>query len=98
MDLPLTPVFGTVGGFDLKYQGRFFATTHIRAISPCNAARAAPAGQRRGEVVGVLISRLDSGNASFVLPIEAAEKVRKDFMRFHEVRPAGSASASSRSR
>jgi serine protease Do len=88
MDLPLTPVFGTVGGFDLKYQGRFFATTHIRANIPVQRGEGgAPLVNSHGDVVGVLISRLESGNASFVLPIEAAEKVRKDFMRFHEVRP-----------
>lgn len=88
MDLPLTPVFGTVGGFDLKYQGRFFATTHIRANLPVQRGEGgAPLVNSRGEVVGILISRLESGNASFVLPIEAVEKVRKDFMRFHDVRP-----------
>ncbi len=88
MDLPLTPAFGTVGGFDLKYQGRYFATTHIRANIPVQRGEGgAPLLNTRGEVVGILISRLDSGSASFVLPIEAAEKVRKDFVRFHEVRP-----------
>ncbi|MDR3406157.1 MAG: S1C family serine protease [Chthoniobacter sp.] len=88
MDLPLTPAFGTVGGFDLKYQGRFFATTHIRANIPVQRGEGgAPLVNARGEVIGVLISRVESGNASYVLPIEAAEKVRKDFMRFHEVRP-----------
>ncbi|MEP6668218.1 MAG: S1C family serine protease [Chthoniobacter sp.] len=88
MDLPLTPAFGTVGGFDLKYQGRFFATTHIRANIPVQRGEGgAPLVNARGEVVGVLISRVESGNASYVLPIEAAEKVRKDFMRFHDVRP-----------
>ncbi|EDY19809.1 PDZ/DHR/GLGF domain protein [Chthoniobacter flavus Ellin428] len=88
MDLPLTPVFGTVGGFELKYQGRFFATTHIRANLPVQRGEGgAPLVNSHGEVVGILISRLESGNGSFVLPIEAAEKVRKDFMRFHDVRP-----------
>ncbi len=88
MDLPLTPAFGTVGGFDLKYQGRYFATTHLRANIPVQRGEGgAPLLNAKGEVIGILISRLDSGSASFVLPIEAAEKVRKDFMRFHEVRP-----------
>lgn len=88
MDLALTPVFGTVGGFDLKYQGRYFATTHIRANLPVQRGEGgAPLVNSHGEVVGILISRLESGNGSFVLPIEAAEKVRKDFMRFHDVRP-----------
>jgi serine protease Do len=88
MDLPLTPAFGTVGGFDLKYQGRYFATTHIRANIPVQRGEGgAPLLNTKGEVVGILISRLDSGSASFVLPIEAAEKVRNDFIRHHEVRP-----------
>lgn len=88
MDLPLTPVFGTVGGFDLKYQGRYFATAHIRANIPVQRGEGgAPLVNSRGEVVGVLISRVESGNASFVLPIEAAEKIRRDFVRFRAVRP-----------
>ncbi len=88
MDLPLTPAFGTVGGFDLKYQGRYFATTHLRANIPVQRGEGgAPVLNTRGEVIGILISRLDSGSASFVLPIEAAEKIRRDFVRFHEVRP-----------
>ncbi len=88
MDLALTPAFGTVGGFDLKYLGRYFATTHIRAnVAVQRGEGGAPLLNVKGDVVGILISRLDSGNASFVLPIEAAEKVRKDFVRHHEVRP-----------
>ncbi|HSI13824.1 MAG TPA: S1C family serine protease [Chthoniobacter sp.] len=87
MALPLTPVFGTVGGFDLKYQGRYFATSHIRANLPVQRGEGgAPMVNSRGEVVGILISRLGADNA-FALPIEAAEKIRKDFVRFREVRP-----------
>jgi serine protease Do len=88
LNLDLTPIFGTVGGFDLKYQNRYFATTHIRAnISAQRGEGGAPVLNTRGEAVGVLISRIEGGNASYVLPIEAAEKVRKDFVRFHDVRP-----------
>ena len=88
LDLPLTPSFGTVGGFDLKYENRLFATMHIRANLPVQRGEGgAPLVNSRGQVVGILISRLESGNGSFVLPIEAAEKVRKDFVRFAKVRP-----------
>jgi serine protease Do len=88
MDLPLTPSFGMVGGFDLKYLGRYFATTHIRAnVAVQRGQGGAPLMNMHGEVVGILISSLDQGSASFVLPIEAAEKVRRDFVRFGEVRP-----------
>lgn len=88
MDLPLTPAFGTVGGFDIKYLGRYFATTHIRAnVAVQRGEGGAPLLDLKGSVMGILISRLDAGNAAFVLPIEAAEKVRKDFLRFHQLRP-----------
>ena len=88
MDLPLTPAFGTVGGFDHQFQGHLFATAHIRANIPVQRGEGgAPLLNSKGEVVGILMSRVDAGNASFVLPIEAAEKIRKDYVRFHEVRP-----------
>jgi len=88
MDLPVTPAFGTVGGFDIKYMGRYFAATHIRAnISVQRGEGGEPLLNLKGEAMGIVVSRLDSGSASFVLPIEAAEKVRMDFLRFHEVRP-----------
>jgi len=87
-EMSLTPSLGTVGGFDLKYGERFFATTHIRANVPVQQGEGgAPLMNTKGEVVGILISMFGSGNASFVLPIEAAEKVRMDFKRFREARP-----------
>jgi serine protease Do len=88
MDLPPTPSFGIVGGFCLKYLGRYFATTHIRAnVAVQRGEGGAPLLNMKGEVAGILISSLDRGSASFVLPIEAAEKVRRDFIRFRELRP-----------
>lgn len=88
MDLPITPSFGIVGGFDIRYLARCFATAHIRANVPVQRGQGgAPLLNMKGEVVGLLISSIDNGSASFVLPIEAAEKVRRDFARFQEVRP-----------
>ncbi len=88
MDLPLTPSFGIVGGFDRKYLGRYFAMTHIRANVPVQRGEGgAPLLNLNGEVVGILISSLDQGSALFSLPIEAAEKVRRDYVRFGALRP-----------
>jgi S1-C subfamily serine protease len=88
MDLPATPSFGVVGGFDLKYLGRYFCTAHIRANVPAQRGEGgAPLLNMNGEVVGVLISSLDHGPGCFALPVEAAEKVRRDFMHYGEVRP-----------
>ena len=87
LDLPASPSFGMVGGFTIKYLGRYFATSHIRANLPVQRGQGgAPLLNLHGEVVGMLISSLDQGSGSFALPIEAAEKVRRDFIRFHEVR------------
>ena len=88
MDLPLTPSFGIIGGFDLQFRGSHFFTTHIRANVPVQRGEGgAPMLNMRGEVIGILISSVDTGSASFALPIEAAEKVRRDFLRFGAIRP-----------
>ena len=34
LDLPETPNFGMVAGFDRKYLGRYFSTTHLRVNLP----------------------------------------------------------------
>jgi serine protease Do len=88
MDLPLTPSFGTVGGFDMKYLGAYFATRHIRAnVSVQRGEGGAPLVNMRGEAVAILIASIDQGSASFAVTIEAAEKVRRDFVKFGEPRP-----------
>lgn len=87
MDLPITPTLGFIGGFDLRYLDRYFTTTHIRAnVSVQRGESGAPLINTQGEVIGILISGLDGGSACFALPIEAAEKIRSDYVRFGEVR------------
>ncbi len=88
MDMPLTPNFGMVAGFNLKYLNRFFATTHIRANVPVQRGEGgAPLLNMRGEVVGVVISGLDGGASCFALPIEAVAKLHRDYVRFGAIRP-----------
>jgi serine protease Do len=88
MDFPVTPNFGIVGGFNIKHLDRYFSTTHIRANVPVQRGEGgSPLLNMKGEVIGVLISGIDNGAGCFVLPIEAAEKLRNDFMRFGELRP-----------
>lgn len=87
MDLGASPSFGIIGGFDRKYSGKFFVTTHIRANLPVQAGfGGAPLLNFRGEVIGVLVAGIDSGGACFALPIEAVEKVVRDTARFGEAR------------
>jgi len=88
LNLPVTPNIGCVGGFGISYGNRYFAVSHIRANVPAQWGEGgAPLLNMDGEVVGILESSLDGGAGCFVLPIEAAEKVRNDVVRFGEVRP-----------
>lgn len=86
-DLAATPSYGVVGGLDRKAQGRFFATTHIRANIPVQRGQGgSPVLDLDGDVVGVLVSGFENGSGCYVLPIRAAEKVRTDLARFGDVR------------
>ncbi len=87
LDLPETPSFGMIAGFDKKFLGRYFSTTHIRVNLPTQRGEAgAPLLNLQGEVVGILVSSVDNGSACYALPIEAAEKIRNDYVRFGEAR------------
>ena len=87
LDLPQTPSFGMIAGFDRKFLGRYFSTTHLRVNLPTQRGEAgAPLLNFKGEVVGVLVSSVDNGSACYALPIDAAEKIRGDFVRFGEAR------------
>ena len=57
LDLPKTPSFGMVAGFDRKYLGRYFSTTHLRLNLPTQRGEAgAPLLNMKGEVVGIVVS------------------------------------------
>lgn len=83
LDLPESPSFGMIAGFDRKYLGRYFSTTHLRVNLPTQRGEAgAPLLNFKGEVVGILVSSLEGGSACYALPIDAAEKIRTDYVRF----------------
>ena len=87
LDLPKTPSFGMVAGFDRKYLGRYFSTTHVRVNLPTQRGEAgAPLLNMKGEVVGIVVSSLENNSSCYAVPIEAAEKIRSDFVRFGEAR------------
>src|SRR5438874_11902777 len=87
LDLPETPNFGMVAGFDHKCLGRYFSTTHLRVNLPTQRGEAgAPLLNMKGEVVGIVVSSLENNSACYAVPIEAAEKTRSDFVRFGEPR------------
>ncbi len=87
LDLPQTPSFGMIAGFDKKFMGVYLETTHLRAnVATQRGEAGAPLLNFKGEVVGILVAAIDNGSACYALPIDAAEKVRADFVRFGEVR------------
>jgi serine protease Do len=87
LDLPKTPNFGMIAGFDRKCLGRFFSTVHLRVNAPTQRGEAgAPLLNMKGEVVGIVVSGLENNSACYAVPIEAAEKIRSDFVRFGEAR------------
>ena len=87
LDLPKTPSFGMVAGFDRKYLGRYFSTTHVRLNLPTQRGEAgAPLLNIKGEVVGIVVSSLENKSSCYAVPIEAAEKIHSDFVRFGEAR------------
>lgn len=87
MDLPATPHFGLVAGFDRKFMGYYFCTTHVRANVPVQPGEGgSPILNLAGQVVGILVSGIDGGAACYFLPIAAAEKIRSDYIRFGKVK------------
>src|SRR5215472_8459763 len=87
LDLPKSPNFGMIAGFDRKCLGRYFSTIHLRVNAPTQRGEAgAPLLNMKGEVVGIVVSGLENNSACYAVPIEAAEKIRSDFVRFGEAR------------
>ena len=87
LDLPKTPSFGMIAGFDRKYLGGYFSTTHLRVNLPTQRGESgAPVLNLKGEVVGILMSSLENNSSCYALPIDAAEKIRGDFVRFGQAR------------
>jgi serine protease Do len=87
LDLPKTPNFGLIGGFDRKYRGCYFSTTHLRVNLPTQRGEAgAPLLNMKGEVVGIVVGGIGNNSACYAVPIEVAEKLRSDYIRFGEAR------------
>src|ERR1700746_144241 len=82
LDLAETPSFGMIAGFDRKCFGGYFPTRHLRVnLPPQRGEGGAPLLNLKGEVVGILLYSFENNSSCYALPIEAAEKIRSDFMR-----------------
>src|SRR6266404_7336901 len=75
-----------IAGFDRKCFGGYFPTKHLRVNLPSQRGEGgAPLLNLKGEVVGILLYTFEN-NSCYALPIDAAEKIRSDFVRFGEPR------------
>lgn len=87
LDFAETPSFGMIAGFDRKCFGGYFATKHLRVnLPPQRGEGGAPLLNLKGEVVGILLYSFENNSSCYALPIEAAEKIRSDYVRFGEAR------------
>ncbi|MBE2204241.1 MAG: serine protease [Chthoniobacterales bacterium] len=87
-DLEECPSFGFIAGRDRKYLGQYFSTTHFRAnLSVQRGQGGSPILNMKGESIGILVGSLGDGSACHILPMQAAEKLHRDLVRFGELRP-----------
>src|SRR5258708_34834613 len=86
LDLAETPSFGMIAGFDRKCFGGYFPTKHLRVNLPSQRGEGgAPLLNLKGEGVGILLYTFEN-NSCYALPIQAAENIRSDYVRFGEPR------------
>jgi serine protease Do len=79
--------FGMVAGHDRQHMGQYFSTTHIRANMAVNRGEGgAPVLNLNGEVIGILVARINDSGSCHILPIRAAEKIRQDMASYGELR------------
>jgi S1-C subfamily serine protease len=83
LNLPVAPAQGLVSGFEIRYQTRFFSTTHIHAAVPISPGQVGgPLLNMRGEVAGLVVPSPDDGRSVYALPVEAIEKIMSDFEQY----------------
>ena len=79
--------FGMIAGQDRQHMGQYFSTTHIRANMPVSRGEGdAPVLNLNGDVIGILVARINDSGSCHILPIRAAEKIRHDMARYGELR------------
>lgn len=83
-----SPTLGLIASRDFHQNGKQFSTSHLRlnmAVEPGYGG--APVVDFQGRVIGIVAARIGHGGSCYILPIGAAEKIRRDIARFGELRP-----------
>lgn len=86
-NLPLSPSFGLVTGFDVQYVNVFFPTTHIRANLPVSPGQiGGPVLDSQGKVMGVMVLSVEEGKSCYAIPANSAQKIISHLKEFGEAR------------
>lgn len=87
-EFDVTPSLGMIANREKHHLGTYFSTSHLRAnLAVHRGQGGSPVLGMDGKVVGMVVSQIVGGASCYILPIEAAEKVRHDIIRFGEPRP-----------
>ncbi|MDR1190543.1 MAG: S1C family serine protease [Verrucomicrobiales bacterium] len=86
-NLPVSPSFGIITGFDVRYLNNFFATTHVRCsvtVSPGQIG--GPLLNSNGEVVAMMVFSVDGGRECYGIPIKSVNRIVADLREHGEAR------------
>ncbi|MDR2462503.1 MAG: S1C family serine protease [Verrucomicrobiales bacterium] len=86
-NLPVSPSFGIVTGFDVRYLNSFFATTHVRCnitVSPGQIG--GPLLNSSGEVVAMMVFSVDGGRECYGIPIKSVSRIVADLKQYGAAR------------
>ena len=87
VDAPASAEYGYISHLGDAQMPGFFATTHIRSsvrVQPGQSG--SPFLNSKGEIVGMVVSAMQDGSSTFALPITAAQKIQRDFLKFGAAR------------
>ena len=86
-NLPVSPSFGIITGFDVRYLNSFFSTTHIRCNVSVNPGQiGGPLLNSKGEVMAMMVFSVDGGRECYGIPIKSINRIVADLNQYGTAR------------